>query len=227
MRILKQPFRHVLVFLLGAVALSGCASPAEMQNMVVARQAAVSNLPTSPFRSALIIARADGGETTNPLWTSEVDNTAFRGALQASLEQNDLLADPPASSRFDLFATLASMNQPLFGLDLSVGSNILYRVVERKTRLTWFDETVYASYTATFSDSPLAIQRLRFANEGSIRENIKEFIKRLVATRPPTGVKPDTPPLEERLQSLRKLLDDGLINQEEFDRKQRQILENL
>ncbi len=66
-----------------------------------------------------MIARVDGGETTNPLWTSEVDGAAFQGALRASLEQNDLLAKTAPSSRFDLFATLGSLNQPFFKNRLS------------------------------------------------------------------------------------------------------------
>ena len=195
--------------------------------MVVARQSVVSAAPNTLFRNALVIARVDGGETTNPLWTSEVDGAAFQGALRVSLEQNDLLAKTLPSSRFDLFATLGSVNQPLFGLDLAVSSTVAYRVVERKTQLDWFNDSVFASYTATFSDSPIAIQRLRLANEGSIRENIKKFIRRLVETQPPTGSKPDTPSSEERLRGLQKLLDNGLITQEEFDRKKRQILKDI
>ena len=227
MMVLNKSFYRFLVFFLGVLALSACASPAEMQNMVVARQSVVTAEPNSSFKNALAIARIDGGQTTNPLWTSEVDGAAFRGALRASLEQNELLAKTLPSSRFDLFATLGSLNQPFFGLDMTVSSTVLYRVVERKTQLNWFKDSVFASYTATFSDSPIGVQRLRLANEGSIRENIKEFIKRLVRTRPPIGSKPDTSSSEEQLRDLKKLLDGGLINQEEYDRKKRQILKDI
>lgn len=121
---------HLPVLLLWALALSACASPAEMQNMVVANQSVVSAAPDTPFKNAFKISRVEGGETTNPLWTSEVDGPAFQGALQASLKQNELLADPPTSSKFDLFAFLGSLTQPLFGLDMTVGSTVKYRVVE-------------------------------------------------------------------------------------------------
>jgi len=73
----------------------------------------------------------------------------------------------------------------------------------------------------------MAIQRLRFANEGSIRENIKEFIKRLVGTEPPTGAKPDALSTEERLRSLLKLLEKGLIKRNGYDHKKRKILEGI
>ena len=195
--------------------------------MVVSRQADAPVSSASPFKNALAIARTEGGEETNPLWTSEVGNASFSGALRTSLEQNDLLAANQTSSRFDLFAVLASMTQPLFGLDLRVESSVIYRVIEKKTQMTWFDDAVHASYTATFGDSPLAVQRLRLANEGSIRENVKEFIRRLAETQPPTSSQPVPLSSEERLRNLQKLLDDKLINQEEFNRKKHQILKDL
>ena len=232
---MKQSFRRLLILLLGAIALSACASPAEMQNMVVARQPASSIASDSSFKNALAIAHVDGGETTNPLWISEVDSTSFQGALSMSLKQNDLLAETQPSSRFDLSATLASLNQPLFGLDMTVSSTVNYRVVERSTELIWFNDSIFASYTATFSDSPLGPQRLRLANEGSIRENIKEFIKRLFSTPPPTlgtnssliKTKPEKLSAEELLRDLNKLLDKGLITKGDYDHKKRQILKDM
>lgn len=214
------------------MSLSACASPAEMQNMVVARQPAVTAEPNSSFKNALTIARVDGGEATNPLWTSEVGGAEFQGALKASLEKNDLLAKSQGASRFDLFASLGSVNQPLFGLDLTVGSTVIYRVVERDTQLDWFSDSVIGSYTATFSDAPIAIQRLRLANEGSIRENIKEFIKQLISTAPPissrsTITNSGKSSAEKLLQNLNKLLDDGLITKEDFDHKKQEILKGI
>lgn len=192
--------------------------------MVVARQSVVTAGPNTVFKNSMVITRVDGGETTNPLWTSEVDGAAFQGVLCASLEQNDFLTKTLPSSRFDLFATLGSLNQPLFGLDMTVISTVLYRVVERRIQFDWFNDSVITSYTATFSDSPLAIQRLRLANEGSIRENIKEFIRRLVNTKPPTMSSPiikktTKSSAEELLRELKKLLDDGLIKKEDYDLK--------
>ncbi|NQU58716.1 MAG: SHOCT domain-containing protein [Rhodospirillales bacterium] len=222
-----KSFRSILAVLLGVLALSACSSPAELQNMVVTNQSVISAATGSPFKNALAISQVQGGEETNPLWTSEVSGAAFHGALQASLKQNNLLADNPSASRFELTAFLGSLNQPLIGLDLTVSSTVSYRVIERKTKMAWFDDTVVGSYTAQFGDSLIAIQRLRFANEGSIRENIKNFISRLIATRPPAGSKPNAPSTEKQLRNLKKLLDDGQITQREYDRRKRRILKDL
>jgi hypothetical protein len=181
-----MPFNRIPAYLFFVALLSGCASPAEVKNMVVDQRLLVNAEANTPFKNALSIRRVNGGEDTNPLWTSEVSNSGFRGALRGSLEQSGLLAPTSGDTKYDLHATLSKLDQPLFGLDFKVISSVNYRVVERGTRKTWFDEPVTAAYTATFGDAAIAIQRLRLANEGSIRENIKQFIARLITVfKPP------------------------------------------
>jgi hypothetical protein len=41
---------------------------------------------------------------------------------------------------------------------------------------TVLSERVVSPFTAQFSDSFLAVERLRLANEGAIRENIRQFL---------------------------------------------------
>ena len=155
--------------------------------MVVDQSSLVTAEADTPFKNSLSIKQVDGGESTNLFWTSEVSNSGFRDALWESLKQSRLLAPASVGAKFDLYAILAITNQPLAGLDLTVTSRVNYRVVERDTLKNWFDELVAASYTATFKDSPFASQRLRFATEGSIRENIKQFISRLIAVKKSPG----------------------------------------
>jgi hypothetical protein len=50
------------------------------------------------------------------------------------------------------------------------------------------DQTVLTPYTANFSDAFVGMGRLRLANEGAMRENIREIISRLVAAGQPGGV---------------------------------------
>ncbi len=167
--------------IVGLLLLGACASPAEIKNMVVDQSAVVSASKTD-LKGAIVLEKVSGGEDTNPLWTSEVSNEGFQGALQGSLEKSGLLAKTKEDAKFNLSASLFSLDQPLFGLDLTVKSKVKYAVTERTDAKVIFDEAVDSSYTATFGDSPIAIQRLRFANEGAIRENIKQFITRLLSS---------------------------------------------
>jgi hypothetical protein len=157
--------------------LGGCASAATTEGMTVARAPQVTALPEL-LQHSVHVRSVLGGEPTNPLWTSEVGNPEFRQALESSLRNNGLLADGTTGD-YALDATLIDVTQPMIGFDLTVTSTVRY-IVTPGDGTKMFDDTVIASYTAGVSESFLGTERLRRANEGSIRENIKTFIERLV-----------------------------------------------
>jgi len=171
-----------------AVFASACASPAEVKNMTVA-PVSLSTASGSPFSHNLRIANVSGGKDTNPMWTSQVSGTAYELALQNSLEANNLIQKSNPDPKFEVHARLSKLDQPFFGLDMTVTSKVGYEVIETKTRKSWFDKEILASYTAKFRDAPIGLVRLRLANEGSIRENIKKFINELFNTHSQTALK--------------------------------------
>jgi hypothetical protein len=167
--------------LLGA---GGCATPAQRLAMTVPSGTTSALSVQSPFHQSVSIGTISGGEETNPLWISEVGQPEFTDALRSSLANNALLADGTAP-RFLLHANLASVDQPVFGLDMSVTSSIAYQLLDAKNKVPWYDELITATFTATFTDSPLGFERLRLANEGSIRKNIRTFMEDLVQRKGP------------------------------------------
>ncbi len=121
------------------------------------------------------VRNISGGQETNPLWTSQVDNTGFREALTHSLSRLGFSPEN-ASSKFAVDAELQALSQPLFGLDFSVTSTVRYAVEGNGQRKVY---PVTATGTATMSDAFIGVERLRKANEKSIKENIKEFLRLL------------------------------------------------
>jgi len=182
-----RAMRPIIVLAMLTLALGGCASAARVTAMVPTEPSAVSLPVDSPLREGLSLEGVMGGEETNPLWTSEVSNTDFREALRQALVYYDLLYQGDGKSSYSLRANFISLDQPLMGFDLTVTSVVEYRIKERATGDLFFEETVTAPYTATVSDAFLAVERLRLANEGSIKENIGKFIKRLVKSANPGG----------------------------------------
>ena len=232
MYVLRQSLHGMIG--LAMLILSACASPAIVENMIVTPQDMKDISTSADFKKKIAIVQIDDDKKTNTFLTLKVDKASFQKALSASLKQNELLAVPKYLSKFDLFANLVSLNQPLFGGGYKVTSNVEYRVVERETKITWYEELISASYTTTYSNTGLQVGGLRFANEGAIRENIKEFIIRLSETPPPVvdGAgknlsAPDPLSAIQKLHDLQKLLDDGLIKQEKYILKRDQILNNL
>lgn len=65
------------------VALSGCATSADPRAMTVAAQPPASKPFPQPLQHAMCVRTVTGGEETNPLWVSKVDDKGFSTALTA------------------------------------------------------------------------------------------------------------------------------------------------
>ncbi len=172
---------------LGMVAsLGACASGARPDAMTVLPSTIQIAQPTDFGHHGLKIANVNGGSSTNPLWTSQVSTEDFRIALEASLRGANYLGsttDAPLS----LTASLVDLKQPFAGLDMSVTSMVRYSVTDGAGQLV-FDDTVSAVGTARMGEAFAGVERLRLANEYSVRENIRSFIERFrreTATRRP------------------------------------------
>jgi hypothetical protein len=73
-------------------------------------------------------------------------------------------------------ANLQELNQPMFGFTFDVVSTVLYTVTGDGKQQQM---PVTATGTASTSDAFVGMERLRIANERSIKENIKLFLQRL------------------------------------------------
>ena len=164
---------NFIFILMIASYLTGCASSAKMENMIyLGGQKNYSN----EIQENLKLAEVSGGKKTNPLWTSEIDNEAFSGAVIQSLESQGLYSE---DGQYRLKVDLLKVNQPLFGLDLKVTTHVRYTLTDVTSGELVFDEIVVAPYTASVGDSFMAVKRLRLANEGSAQKNIKGLLEKL------------------------------------------------
>ena len=68
----------------------------------------------------------------------------------------------------------------MFGFSFTVTSTADYLLRNNETKDITFDQKISASYTLTFGDAAYGPTRLKLANEGSIRENIRQFIEKLL-----------------------------------------------
>ena len=118
------------------------------------------------------------------MWVSKVSDKDFKAALVRALRSAGLLSAEGASPRYQLDATLLSLEQPMFGLDLKVTCSVRYDLTDAATGKRVFGKTITTPFTATFSDSALAVARLRIANEGSVRKNLAELLDELLKLRP-------------------------------------------
>lgn len=166
--------------ILGLIPVAGCvpfAQPARPEQMTAYQHDVAATIPDA-LRNQVALGNVTGGEPTNPLWTSEIDNPEFRAALEGSLRSYGFLATGEASA-FKLDADLVGVDQPVMGFDVTVTSTVSYRMSERASGNPAFVTTIVAPFTATMSDAFSGVDRLRLANEGSIKENIRRFLDEL------------------------------------------------
>ncbi len=168
---------HAATLIVLAVVVSACAQPARTTAMVANVSDATRIADNNPLKNAVALQNVTGGQETSPLWTSEVSDSDFRRALELTLKQHTLLGSNEAPLK--LTTTLLKLDQPFAGFTMTVGSSVRYDI-RANDGSSVFDETVNASGTATFSDAPLGVERLRLANEKSIRANIQSFMKQLI-----------------------------------------------
>ena len=157
--------------------LAGCATPAAVSNMSV-----YTSQRTTPavLKNAIAVADVTGGRETNPMWISQVSSPDFRSALEDSLANAGIFERVLSASKYRLTANLKQLEQPAFGIDMTVTSTINYTVVDTKTGKDVYSRLIRAPFTAGFSDSPLGATRVRIATEGSIKKNIEMLINDLL-----------------------------------------------
>ena len=166
-----------MLLFVSSVFFSGCAQKSQVSNMIV-KEERLNIKCHSKLKGNLAIETVNGGQETNPLWTSQVANQDFRQALEKSLQIYGLYT-ADKNSKYAVSAYLQNLDQPLMGFDMTVIAQVRYQIVERKTNKIIFNQVISTPYTATVSDAFAGVERLRLANEGAIKSNIEELIKKI------------------------------------------------
>ena len=167
---------------IAAVGLGGCATAAKPEAMVFKAQP--SERPFPQFLAhAMCVRTVTGGEKTNPLWVSKVDNDGFRSALGTSLDSAGLSA-AASSCAYPVDVNLLGLSQPGMGFDMTVTSHVNYKVYDAQAKPLVL-ETIDAPFTATVSDAFVGVERVRLANEGAVRLSIEKFFDKLRDASPP------------------------------------------
>ncbi|MEM9100291.1 MAG: hypothetical protein AAGC79_17400 [Pseudomonadota bacterium] len=166
------------IFLTLALGIVSACAQGARPTALVAEVTNATLLPEgSPLAASVEVGTVSGGEETNPAWKSNVSTEAFETALNQSLAVTALLA--PQGGPLKVDAELIELDQPIVGLSMTVTSTARYMVTDA-AGATVFDETIITPHTAEFSEAFLGVERLRLANEGSMKKNISRFIELLI-----------------------------------------------
>lgn len=203
--------------------LAGCASPARVGQMTAHPPAEVVG-KTSQLNRRVVLGAIAGGEETNPLWISNVSNADFSRALEDSLKGVGLLAPSRDKSEYLLAANLNALEQPILGFDMTVTASVSYTLTENLSGKEVYRSTVSTPFTATVSDAFLGVERLKIANEGAVRANIADIIKRLFSLKFESVAIASTKSKELHLTELKELFNKGVITEDVYIERQKLII---
>jgi len=99
--------------------------------------------------------------------------------LRLSLKQYGFLSTSDLAAPFRLEVFLIELKQPVSGFTTIVDSVMRYKLTRSSDDRVVYDDIITASYRATMDDAFYGVQRLKLANEGSIRANIEAFLGHL------------------------------------------------
>ena len=168
--------RIILTLLLVGFLLPviGCAARAE--RMVPASFEVAKKIP-----GTVRVEDAVGGKETNPLWTSQISSSAYTEALINSIAKAGLFDSVMKQGNADyiLNVTILGYDQPWIGLDFDIKMKTKWELTDAKKLTPVWSDTFETTFRAKVSDALVAAERLQKANEGAVRTNIAEGVKRL------------------------------------------------
>lgn len=170
----------LIIAILLILFLNGCAFSPEPINMV-------PRIETSAFtktNKTLKVNMVYGGEKSDPIIKgSKIDNASFMIALTLALEKSNLFTEINPSDNPDIFlsATILSQTQPAIGFNMTASLIVRYVLYDRTGKTEVWRKDIFSEYTAAFGDALIGSTRLKKANEGSVRQNIKFLIEELAS----------------------------------------------
>jgi hypothetical protein len=134
-----------------------------------------------------MLSEVIGGEPTDPLKYSTVDNEGLETAISASLNHHGLLSVEGSDPLFELRVALAALIPSGPGFTTSVTAFIRYKLSEISTDTPIYDDVIEETSTLSSGDVFLGIERLQRANENAVHATILTFLFEICALEFDTG----------------------------------------
>ena len=177
MKVIKRTFLNAAILFLASCAVAP--SAIEMVPKIDKRTFTNSN-------KSLKIELTSGGEESEPFFAgSKIDNLSFTRALVQVLTNSNLFSKVATTGSADyvLSAVIFTQEQPVMGLNATVSLAVGYVLTDSVTGTQVLNKYIAANYTAKFGDSLIGTTRVKKANEGAVRENLRLLIMELAHLR--------------------------------------------
>ena len=111
---------------------------------------------------------------------SQISDDAFAKALRDSISKSGLFkAVADTGGRYKLSAFIGKVDQPMMGFSMTVKMEVSYTLVDTASGKTVWAKNIASEHTAKPSEAFAGVTRLRLANEGAAKDNIKQALTEL------------------------------------------------
>jgi hypothetical protein len=164
---LAAVFAAVLIF-----GFSSCSSPTQSSAM----QADI--LPLGHKHSQTVAIQTNGGETTNPMWASQIADHDLASAIQESILKSQLFSGVVSIGKADyiLNATIFKVGQPMIGINMEVDIEIAWSLMPKGSNTPVWEKSIHTRVRKGMGDAFAAVKRIRIATEASAKENIAQAL---------------------------------------------------
>jgi hypothetical protein len=167
-----------LTLAVAGMGLGGCASPAVSTAMVATPRASVKS------HAGTVSINVTGGSETSKAGASQISDRDFAAALEQSIRESALFAGIASSAEpgtYHLEVAIVRVQQPMFGLNMTVTVETAWTLSRAADKSVLWRRAITTSHTAKAGEAFAGVKRLRLANEGAARENIREAITQMSA----------------------------------------------
>ena len=158
-----------------AAVMSGCATPATYEGMVP------GDYDTARKHAKSVNVQVGGGQQTSSMGKSQISDEAFSKALVEAITKSQTFSQvvQGKGGDYQLLVSIISMEQPTFGMNFTVKMEAGWTLKNVATGQVVWQEAIKSQHTATTSDAFVGTTRLRMANEGAAKNNIKQGLAKI------------------------------------------------
>jgi biopolymer transport protein ExbD len=172
----NNPLKGVILVLIVAVTITCCAAPASVIRMVPS----FGHTRFVSSNMTLIIAEVKGGKKTNPMLSSTIENESFREALKNTLNKSRIFINVSKDKKGDYKLYTEIISQELkAGFTMTSILFVNYILIENKSSRELWKENILSQYDAKFEEASYGPERAKKANEGAVRDNLTQLVKKL------------------------------------------------
>ena len=131
--------------------------------------------------AASVAVTVTGGADTSSMGASNISNDDFAAAIRDSIEKSGVFASiaTAGAGEYQINAQIVRLDRPILGFSFTVTMEVTWRLLWTSSQEVVWEKSVTSSFTATTGDAFVGVTRLRLANEGAARANIKDAITQL------------------------------------------------